>query len=88
VGIVVLDNALALIFTEFFSLSIGIAQLLIMLELNMRVAHDYNSKKQLFAGSDDVLNRKIKILYFGIFISITAVLICGFVLPFLTDQRF
>ena len=58
-----------------------------MLELNMRVSHDYNNSKHLYTKSDDGLNRKLKILYIVTFGSITVVLILGFVLPTLTDRR-
>ena len=59
---------------------------MIMLELNMRVSHDYNNSKHLYTKSDDGLNRKLKILYIVTFGSITVVFILGFVLPFLVDR--
>jgi hypothetical protein len=58
-----------------------------MLELKMRVSHDYDNRKHLYTKSDDGLNRKLKILYIVTFGSITVVLILGFVLPTLTDRR-
>jgi hypothetical protein len=58
-----------------------------MLELNMRVSHDYNNSKNLYTKSDDGLNRKLKILYIVTFGSITVVFILGFVLPTLVDKR-